>query len=413
MRYVFNDSYNVIRLSSLYPYFNVGFANRDDQPSIIPDGQRCGAFVCFSAVPTQTVHPLTGKDIANVLYAEPILFAPKNHKITVKGVLFIKMPINFTMWDAADLKYAKDTLGSQANTPEVPYKVTFKIIDKNGGNGQLLKFYKHPRPFDLRQPIVKELAPPVIRNKTLAKKLPPCFTTRNDFHNMFMPTGAEMLLYEDAFPSADYIYEYDALGNPVAHVLAEIETNVDNLDVPEVGPCGIWLKCMGFEFKGDCHGAFAEVNGVIPEPQYAGLGIEPDPFPQLGPRYLIIEYKPQGASNVTGYEGDGITFDYRRSDVQRRGPMAVAPNSPGDIGALGIWIGGKFVRRMGNADGTELRVVIPITTQTGAVELNYIDIPGLYGDNRGKWHFEVYFGRDCLRYPISGPVGAPQPQPIP
>jgi len=407
MSYVFNDSYNLIRLGPLFPYFSFNVLDGNNLPVAFPNPaaeELTGAFVCFKFVPTQTVHYITGKDIANVLYAEPILFLPKNHKFTVDIRMPIKMAANFMLSATADLKYAKANIRVGSSIPQIPYKITFKIADKNGQNEQPLKFYKAPGS-------PRELGQPTLYKETIARTLPECFTSTKNFDPMFTPTGASMLLYEDAFPSSNYILGYDALGQPVANVRATFEANVNASDVANIGLCGLWLKCFGFALSGDCKGAFAEVDGAIEWPQFTGLVIAPDPFPELGPRYLVVEYKPQGA--VTGgYEGDGITYDYRIPSVPRRRPILVAPGAPGDIGALGIWVGDQFLRRMGNADGTELRVVIPITTQTGAVGLNYIDIPGLYGDNRGKWHFEVTFGRDCLRLPLPSDLfPTPPPQP--
>ena len=404
MRYVFNDSYNLIHYDSLFPSFRFNVLDGNNIPvTATAEKEICGAFVCFKFVPTQTANYITGADIANVLYAEPILFLPKNHKFSISMPIPIKMAASFVLSATADLKYAKDPARGGGRCPPVPYKVTLKIVDKDGQNEQPLKFYKAPG-------LPRVLGQPVISNSTASKTLPGCFTSLKNFDPMFTPTGTSILLYEDAFPSPDYILGYDALGQPVAGVRATFEANVS--DAPNTGPCGLWLKCFGFALIGDCKGAFAEVDGTIETPQWTGLVIQPDPFPELGPRYLVVEYKPQGASNVTGYEGDGITWDKNNPSVPRRGPILVAPNSPGDIGALAIWVGNTVVRRMGNADGTELRVVIPITTQTGRIALNYVDLYGLYGDNAGKWHFEVTFGRDCLRLPLPNPLfSTPPPQP--
>ena len=407
LRYVFNNSYNVIYYDSLFPNFSFTVLDGNNIPVAFPNPAEknlCGAFVCFKYVPTQTEDSYTGKDIANVLYAEPILFLPKSHKFTISAQMPIKMAINFTLSSSADLKYIQNSLPLGSHTPEIPYKITLKIVDKNGDNAQPLKFYNAPGP--------RELGQPTIYNNTTSQIFLGCysFTRIKFFDQLFKPTGTPLILYEDAFPSSNYILGYDALGQPVANVRATFEANVNGSNVDNIGPCGIWLKCLGFDMRGDCKGAYATVESTIETPQPTGLIIQPDLFPELGPRYLIIEYKPENSVISASGEPDGITFDYRRTDIQKRGPMAVAPNSPGDIGSLGIWVGDKVLRRMGNADGTELRVVIPITTQTGAVALNYTDIPGLYWDNAGKWHFEVLFGRDCVRSPLKiFPTPPPQP----
>jgi hypothetical protein len=410
MRYVFNDSYNFIHLSSLYTYFNGIVLDRSNQgldaySTPFSSKDVCGAFVCFKDVPTQVENAYTGKNIYNVLYAEPLLFLPKNYKFLFKQALPIKMPINFTLLAVTDLKYAKDPARGGAPTPEIPFKVTLKIVSESLGVAVPLKFYKEPGP-----KVPANLGNPVMYNKTRSGASPSCAPNAREFNNVFVNAGTSLVLYEDSFPSADYIAGYDALGNPIAVVEAVIEANVDTSNVDNNGPCGIWLKCVGFDMQGDCNGTFAEVDGTIEAPQLTPLIIMPDPFPELGPRYLIVEYKPQGASTVTGYDGDGITWQKTTPSVPRLGPILVAPDSPGDIGALAIWVGGRVIRRMGNAEGTELRVVIPITTQTGIIALNYVDLPGTYGDNAGKWHFDVYFGRDCFRAPLRAfPTPPPQP----